>query len=297
MQIRLPKKYLPLIVAGAAGLIAIILINSYIQQRTEEAKKRLILEQQNLSTVVVATQDIPAGTALKESMLKEAKIHKKMLQPRAATSIDRVIDKITIAPISMDEQVLLNKVTISGFGQERSSLSTKVPPGKRAITIQVDNISSIGGMIKPGDYVDVIAMVPVPGQTPEGKQATQLALLPLFQNILVLAVGQETGTLISPESRYKKEEKKEVSPLITLSLNPQEANLVAFVQEQSKIRLVLRSPSDSQIQPLQPATWDTVFQYVLPQRKELPAPVKIEVKEKTVEIYRGLSKEKIPLSE
>jgi Flp pilus assembly protein CpaB len=116
---------------------------------------------------------------------------------------------------------------------------------------------------------------------------------------LVLAVGQETAGLpIEQGGRYKKEEKKEVSPLITLALSPQEANLIAFVQEQGKIRLLLRSPSDSQIGQLGLTSWDTLFQYVMPQEIAKPEP---KAKEEApsdvvfVEIYRGLNKEKVPL--
>jgi hypothetical protein len=45
---------------------------------------------------------------------------------------------------------------------------------------------------------------------------------------------------------------------------PQEANLLTFAQEaQGKIRLVLRSPADAQIEPAEPASWDTLFQKII----------------------------------
>lgn len=282
----MPKKYLPLIIAGALGLIATFLINVYLKQKTQEAQQQVIATQKNLTTVVVARQDISSGTVIEENMLKEETVRKDMLQPRAAISIDRVANKITLAPISKGEQVLLNKLTISGL---ETSLSTKVPRGKRAITIPVDNISSVGGMIRPGDHVDVMGMVPVPAMTPEGKQVAQLSTMPLFQDVLVLAVGQEFTAAI-PGATGEKKGEKTLSPVITLALVPQEANLIAFVQEQGKIRLVLRSPEDTQVQPPVPASWDTLFRTVMPQAfqeqpKEAPKP------KKTVEIYRGLNKE------
>ena len=281
----MPKKYLPLIIAGALGLIATFLINVYLKQKTQEAQQQVIATQKNLTTVVVARQDISSGTVIEENMLKEETVRKDMLQPRAAISIDRVANMITLAPISKGEQVLLNKLTISGL---ETSLSTKVPRGKRAITIPVDNISSVGGMLRPGDHVDVMGMVPVPAMTPEGKQVTQLSTMPLFQDVLVLAVGQEFTAI--PGATGEKKGEKTLSPVITLALALQEANLIAFVQEQGKIRLVLRSPEDTQVQPPVPASWDTLFRTIMPQAfqeqpKEVPKP------KKTVEIYRGLNKE------
>lgn len=282
------KKYLPLIFSGAAGLLALFLANMWMQQQAEQTKEKLVASQKNLTSVVVARQDISAGTTLAENMLKEETMSKNMLQPRAATSVDRVVNKVAIAPISKGEQILLNKLAMSGL---ETSLSAKIPKGKRAITISVDNISSVGGMIKPGDHVDVMGMVPLPAMTPEGKQVTQMTTMPLFQDVLVLAVGQEFSSTTYGLSGEKKDEKK-IAPAITLALGPQEANIISFVQEQAKIRLVLRSPEDTQVQPAVPTSWDTVLRAVVPQAfqqqvvpKEIPRP------KKQVEIYRGSQKE------
>jgi len=278
------KNFLPFIIAGFAALIAIFLINIYIKQQVEEAKKRELSRQESLATVVVAKQDIPAGITIAENMLTEEKLNRRMLQPRAATSMDRAVDMITIAPISKGEQVLLNKLTISG---RETSLSTKVPRGKRAITIPVDNLSSVGGMLRPGDHVDLVGAVPIQGMSAEGKPVTQMATMPLFQDVLILAVGQE----FAPVSAARRGEKVErpVSNIITLALSPQEANLVVFVQEQGKLRLILRSPEDTQIQPVAPASWDTLFRTVMPQAFQ-ESPVQEEAKNK-VEIYRGTKRE------
>jgi pilus assembly protein CpaB len=286
----LPKKFLPLIIAVGLGLIALVLFNVYVRQQTEVAKQKVISAQKNFVSVVVAKMDIPAGVGITENMLSEQSVSKDRLQPRAATDVDRVVGKVTIAPISKGEQILLNKVTLSG---REVSLSSKVPRGKRAITIPVDNISSVGGMIKPGDHVDVMGMVPIPAMTPEGKQATQMTTMPLFQDVLVLAVGQEFTVIPGSD---KKE--RALSPVITLALSPQEANLVAFAQEQGKIRLILRSPEDTQTQPPVPATWETLLRTVMPQafieqpkekekaQKEIVLPPK-----KKIEVYHGTQKE------
>lgn len=285
MAIQFPKKFLPLIVAAACGLIAVALINTYIQQQAEEARKEQLKKEKNSISVVVAKQDIPAGEVIKESMLKEEIVSKYSLQPKAATSIDRVVDKITAVPIYKGGQVLLSQIAVTG---QQGSLSMKVPVGKRAITVSVDNISSVGGMLKPGDHVDVLGMVPLPGGVnAEGKQVSQLGTMPLFQDVLVLAVGQDFTNIPG----LKKEERPS-TPVVTLALAPKEANIVTFMQEQnSKIKLVLRAPGDAQSQPAEPMTWDILLRTLLPQltqKQEIPVPVKPKP---TVEIYRGLNKE------
>lgn len=280
----IPKKYLPLMVAGVLGLAATFLINSYLKRQGEEAQKRALMSQKSLTTVVVAKQDISAGVPITENMVKEETLPKNIIQPRAATTVDRVVGRASLAPIAKGEQVLLNKIAISG---QEVSLSSKIPRGKRAITVSIDNISSVGGMVRPGDHVDIVGMVPLPAMTSEGKQVNQMTTMPLFQDVLVLAVGQDFSTV----SGVKRE--GPVSPAITFALTPQEANIIAFVQEQGKIRLILRSPEDTQIQPAMPASWDTVLRTVMPQafieqpkeQQRLPPPVK------KVEIYRGTQKE------
>ncbi len=276
------KRYMPLIVALISGLVAVFLINVYIQQRADEARRLEELKQKNLITVVIARQDISSGTAIKENMVKEETVNKILVQPRAAISLDRVVDKITIAPIAKGEQILLNKLTLSGL---EVSLSSKIPRGKRAITIPVDNISSVGGMIRPGDHVDIVGMVPIPTMGADGKAVNQLTTMSLFQDVLVLAVGQE----YTPVPGGEKGERK-LSPIITLALLPQEASLVAFVQEQGRIRLVLRSPEDTAIQNVTPASWDALFRLVMPQMF-VEKPAEVPKPQKKVEIYRGLQKE------
>lgn len=299
------RKKLFLIISILLAVGAALTIMAYLGQERKrilaDAQKKLETIAETQTAVLVATKDIPKGSTIESGSLAVKILPKQFIQPGAVTSADRIAGMVTIAPIVKDEQITLSKLT-SGRKAQADSLAMATPVGKRAITISVDNIASLSGMIKPGDYVDLIATIPVPVQMPDGKQATQPATTPLFQNVLVLAVGRETSS-VSPadEGRYKKEEKKDSSAgIITLALAPQDANLLAFVQEQSKIRLVLRSPADSQVQQVPPASWDTLFQYLMPPELAAQIAEKKEAPKKQVkyiEIYRGLNKENIPLNE
>ncbi len=279
------------------GILAVFFLNSYLQQQRQVAEEEARREiRGNQTAVLIAKQDLPKGTVIEGNLLASVIVSNQDLQSQVATSLDRIDGMITTAQITKGEQIAMTKLA---HMRQDSNLAGAIPIGKRAITINADNISSLVGLIKPGDYVDVISLVPIPVQTPDGKQATQVGVMPLFQNILILAVGQDTGAAGKSEGRYKRDEKREAAPLITLALTPQEANIIAFVQEQGKIRLSLRSPGDSQIQQMPPASWDTVIEYAMPNmvRKEAPQEVKkIEPQaEGYVEVYRGLNKEKVPI--
>ena len=287
------RRKLALGVGIILGVVLIFMIKSYLDQQRaqvmEQAREALKKIQSEQTTVLIAKNDIPPGTFVEPDMLEPKIVNNKEKEERSVNSLARIEGMIASVPINKGEQVTLDKLM---YTREKGGLSESTPVGKRAITIAVDNISSLVGMIKPGDYVDVIAMVPVPSMGADGKQTTQVSIMPLFQNVLILAVGNKTR--IAPKfssSRAEKEDTKDAS-LITLALDPNEANIISFVQEQAKIRLTLRSPADSKKEAPKPVSWDTVFEYVMPELLQKPQQAP---KQPTVEVYRGLNKEEMPL--
>ena len=289
-----------IIIGVLLALMAVFMTKAYIDQQRnqviDEAKKKIASIEKNIAKnevkVLVANKDISRGAAITAENTEISIIPEQYRQPQAV-SADRAIGMVAVVPISKGEQVSLNKLAQP---RQLGGLAEGTPVGKRAITIAVDNISSVGGLVKPGDYVDVMALVPVPVQAPDGKQVNQMAVMPLFQNVLVLAVGQDIGAITSASGKKEAEKRSDNSPLITLALQPQDANLIAFVQEQGKLRLTLRSPADSQMQATQPASWDTLFRYLMPPKQEVPEPETKAPATDYVEIYRGLNKERVPLS-
>ncbi|MDD5596041.1 MAG: Flp pilus assembly protein CpaB [Candidatus Omnitrophica bacterium] len=271
------KKNLPLIIAGISALLAVFFINIYIKQQAEEAKKKVEQSQKNLVTVVIAASDIPRGTKITEQMLREVRVPKQKVKPNFATSATKVLYKYAMVSLKKDEPIPLDKLGVPEEKRLPDILSARIPPGKRAATIPVDDISAVGGMIQPGDSVDVVGLVSIPGA--EGKPE-RITTLPLFQNIQVLAVGGQLNP--GPQQEGAKSN-------ITLALAPQEANILTFMQEYGKIRLILRSPGDKQTAHSIPTDWDTVLSIILPQQRQQPqANLKPS---RTIEIYHGVKKE------
>jgi pilus assembly protein CpaB len=297
------KQKLILISGVVLGIMAIVMTKMYIDQQQqavqEKAKAAIANIQSNQAAVLVAKQDIPKGSVINPAMLDTAIIPNKFIQPQAVTSLDRIAGMVTVVNISKGEQISLSKLVNekkSGGGD----LAGVTPSGKRAISIVVDNIASLSGMVNPGDYVDVLAIIQVPAAGPDGQIVNQMAVVPLFQNVLVLAVGQNIGGAAVSTGRYTEASSSGGgNSLITLALGPQEANLIAFIQEQGKVRLIMRSPADAKIEPMVPANWDTFFQYIMPVKPNIESEAKktepVDTKE-YIEVVRGLTKEKIPLS-
>jgi len=308
------NKRISLIVGAVLALLAVFLVKLYLNQQGEairiQQQKQFEQERQSQVPVLVAKKDIAVNTKLDASMFEVAIAPANQIPPQTASSFEQVLGKEAVAPIQKGEPIMLGKLSSAArkTGPSRaSSLSTATPSGKRAITIPVDNIASVGGMVKPGDSVDIISLLSISSaQTGSGSKKKKEVIVPLFQNVSILAVGDETtAEEPSVDEKGKAKSKASSAKTVTLALTPQEANIIAFVQEQGKLRLVLRSPKDAAAEPAkpidikatEPVSWDTLLRLFIP----ADAPRRVIRKEEgpsdTVEIYRGLKREIVPLTE
>jgi pilus assembly protein CpaB len=280
------KQRLIIAIAGVIlGLIAVVMVNIYINDMSAEAKRRAEREldkmRRNQAVVLVAKQDIPVDTVIQSGMLETSIVPREYVQPQVAASLDNVSDMITIAPISRGEQISFTKLSTSSQMVKHRDLASITPVGKRAVGVSAENISDVAGLVKPGDSVDLIAVLSMPKEDKDGKKIIEQTIVPAFQNVLILAVGQETDINARPGKQ------KEKINQITVALGPTEANILAFLQEQGKIRISLRSSEDSHIEAVESTTWQSVLEQI-PALKEKEA--------ESIDIYRGLRKEKITLS-
>ena len=67
----------------------------------------------------------------------------------------------------------------------KPSLAIKTPVGKRAVTVMIDSLAAVGGLLNAGDFVDVIAELNVPSQDADRKTVTAM----IFQGLQVLAIN------------------------------------------------------------------------------------------------------------
>ena len=305
MATKLQEK-LPLIIAVAAGILAIFLLNIYLQSREAEilAKAKQVAQQvqpqapiEETAIVLIAQRDIPPQVPITGDDIVVKEIPVQYIQPQVVTNIGEVVGQIAAAPISQGEQILKTKLLPPH--KVVKSLSEITPKGKRAITIVVDNVATVAGFLKPGDYVDVFAFAKPPKGTAwleDDKKADKPILLPIFQGVEVLAVGKQfSGASIPIEGAPAPAQPKTGDNTVTLALKPQEAILLSFINKHGDVRLALRSSEDVEPEPIRPEDWDTLFSYIFPSRG--PQPAIIEQKEfEGVEIYLGPQKKVIPLS-
>lgn len=267
------NRKIAIIIAIVLGLGAVVLTNIYFQQK--EA-----LLQVDETRVVIAVRDIPRGSVIAHNMLGFKSFPLNYIQPGALKSPDLAVGKVAEANIMVGEQMLVSKLATPETGL---TLASRTPAGKRAATITLDSTATVGGMIKPGDHVDILASFANPG-----------IILTLFQDIMILAVGQNMVASPGkrPTQRAAAPSRREA---ITLALTPQEVQILQVASENGKIRLTLRprlevgkalpSVDLSQLPPV--VDLNTLFRLYIQRPQEVKVP--------SVEIIRGLKREFAPL--
>jgi len=192
-----------------------------------------------LEIVVMAKVDIPAKTDIKAEMLEIKQLPKGFAHTNALTNTADVVGKLSAEPLYAGEQVLSqNLVTI---GDNSKGLAFQIPKGKRALSLPVNDVSGIAGLIKPGDKVDVIATLDLDSQNNVGRVVQSSAIL---QNIPVLAINKnledvginETGT--------------ESQMTVTLAVNPEVTTPLILASEKGMVRLILRGHTDEEIKKI-----------------------------------------------
>jgi pilus assembly protein CpaB len=115
-----------------------------------------------------------------------------------------------------------------------------VPTGMRAITVEVNEFSSVGGMITPGCRVDVIATI-------QGANSDSVART-IVQNVKVSAVGQRTANVQSNEpAKNPGDPSQEAYKSVTMLCSPEDAEAIELANSVGRPRLVLRSSKDTQL--------------------------------------------------
>ena len=156
------------------------------------------------------------------------------------------------------------QLTPDTFGETaraRSSTS-RCRPGKRAITVQVDQITGVGTVIKTGDYVDMVVLLPrrrsspSSPRTPQDNSFTVVAGLNGTSVKLLLQGMQVLGTLLPPPTApAAPAEGQAAAPAARHGPqrpagdphprgHAQQAEVIKFAQVDRHISLILRSADD-----------------------------------------------------
>jgi pilus assembly protein CpaB len=256
------KSRTALLLATALGLVGAFLLMLYLSRFEEE-----ISGGQRVALLTVR-KPIARGELVTGDALTVSEVPVAYVEQRAVRESDRgkVVGVRTSHALSPQDTLMWSDLALS---TENRDLSSLVAPGKRAVTVRASEAGTDAegnGLVRPGDYVDVIV-------TLGGDQGASAAVV-LLQRILVLAVGSETqpqAMLEAPErSAYGRERQ------LTLSLKVEEAQLLALARARGRLSVALRGPNDAKViesvadMPLS-SLYDKQARETVQRRRELPS--------------------------
>jgi len=224
-KIKSNKTWLVLGLAILIGLLAALAARGYLQRQLQQIEER---KQGQTVSLVVAKTDIKKGSKLSSDNLAVRAIpveyaQSNTLRPDEFSQIEGQSIGYDVKSGEMIGWSLLE-------AKKQPAFSSRVIAGHRAITVPVDEINSISGMLEPGDAIDLLVSL---------AQKDKKLIFPLLQNAQVMATGQRN--VDDPQGG-----KKEYST-VTLNVTEEEAKYLIAARENGKITALLRNPQDKRI--------------------------------------------------
>lgn len=241
-----------------AALLAVFLLYSHSQ----ETKKEYINKYGNVKTIVVAAEDIAEMQTINETMLEVKERPTEFIDPSAISSPEDAVGQVAGAPIKKGEQILSNKLLAPG---PNTGIALQVAPQKRAIAIPVDEIRAVSKLIRPGDRIDLMAVL----ETGSGNAKVREAKT-ILQDVAVLATGENVvndiprlydGDTDPKHPSWVRLKGDTKYTTISVEVTPEEAQNLAFILATApgSLYMSLRNPNDKYLPPTRITTMETVL--------------------------------------
>ncbi|MAE68056.1 MAG: Flp pilus assembly protein CpaB [Phycisphaeraceae bacterium] len=226
---------LPIIGLVLAGLVAAVCAS--VLAASLRARPAVEIAPDRHVTVLVAARDLPAMTRIESDALVERTIPTADATAQHVRSSVSAIGRILITPLLEGQAV-----TESCFAGEDPGMqmATALPPGMRAVSVELANHAALRGILYPGCTVDVLGSFRF---RPLRRDAGQALSTTLLQGIRVLAVDKRTSFSPNddegndPAPRHRK-------PTVTLMVDSGQAKTLQLAMEHGAVSLALRNPAD-----------------------------------------------------
>ncbi len=179
--------------------------------------------------VVVAARPLPTGVRLTANDVRAVAWPASSMVPGSFSSVDAVVSRGLIASVVENEPLVESKLAPAEAG---AGLPPVIPQGKRAMSVKVNDVIGVAGYLDPGTRVDLVVTI---HKRDESTSRT------VVSNVQVLAFG-------SRNDQKKTKDGKPVppTPVVTLLVDPEQAERIALAQAEGQIMLALRNPLDNE---------------------------------------------------
>jgi len=224
------------IVAVLAGAIAVIGTHDYIDRSLAAERERLRPEVTTVA-MVVAKRDLQRGDPVTAETMAVRQIPSD-LAPSSGIRPDRFESYLgsTLAMSVRSGEPLL---AVAIAGADAAHFSQRLRTGSRAITIAVDEVNALSGMLQPGDRIDLM----LTARTADSRGDAQDKTVPLMQDVLILATGRQVRPDLRGDPETPGVQERQFGA-ITIEVDPDRAQRLIVAQRSGRITAMLRNPAD-----------------------------------------------------
>lgn len=254
-----------LLLALVAGLVAAVIVFIAVSESGGDGDSAPAVTGGTVPALV-ATHPISAGTRITEEMVKVVDVPESLLVSGVYDDADLVVGEVSTVAIGASEQITRLKI---GLLVPDQGLSGVVALGMRAVSVEVDEVTAVGGNLLPGDRVDILVTTRIERAPGLAEDEYILRTTTLLQDVEVLSVAQEaqepaaqaaitddgsegSASYTSGQLPDDITEQPNASTL-TLSLTPEQAVILITEQEYAqRVWAVLRAFGDDSIAEVPP---------------------------------------------
>jgi pilus assembly protein CpaB len=183
---------------------------------------------------VAAAHTVDPGDILKKEDLVMINWPRNNPLAGSFVQVDAVAGRVVLYPLAPNQPILDNELAT---GSSALGVTGRIPAGMRAIALKSDEVIGVAGFLMPATHVDVLVTYRV-------AQNTDPITATVLQDKEVLAVGHE----LQPDPSGKPAN----VDVVTLLLNPQDAEKAVLASQQGQIHFVLRNGRDNTATEMQP---------------------------------------------
>lgn len=206
--------------------------------------------------LIEVIRDITEGEKITEDMIREVKV-RRFVHGGGVTGREIEYDRKNMV-IGREVRSLVQAGSLlqwsdlkTSMSSGRSGLTALVRSGYRAVSIAVDQTSSVTGLVQPNNYVDIIGTFRFPDA--RGDASLDTVTLTILQRVRVIACGNDMGVL-SGNGRTSMQSRGYST--VTLELTPKEVEMIIFATQKGRLHLSLRNYEESAItHKLQKVDW------------------------------------------
>jgi len=231
-----------LVVAIALGIASAIGVRTYLKGQEQKFQRT-----HHVVKVAVAGTGIEQGEILTRDKVAWREKPGNMLQADDITeeNLGEYLDRPLNRNIDRGTQIRAGHF----IQREHERASMVVPEGMRAVSIGVDPTRGVSGLIRPGDRVDIVATMAVPGEG-ESLRGASVKTWRVLSNVTVLAVDDAMAPAALDYAGYPG--RRSGYSTLTLAVSPVEAEVLIYLHEHAKLTFVLRSRLEVQAEPALP---------------------------------------------